>query len=498
MGKKRTHEEYVAEVAMKNPNIEVVEEYIDAHTKILHRCKIDDVAWKISPDKVLMGQGCEKCKSRKISQRFARSHDDYVQNVAKINPNIEVLEKYINSSTRIKHRCKIDNTVWTPFPANILRGEGCPTCGKKSMADALRKSHIDYVREVEQINPNIEVVGEYVDAKTNVLHRCKIDGYEWSPTPDSVLSGRGCPQCRNLAMHQKFIKPHSIYVQELFEINPNIEVLEAYVDSDTKILHKCLLDDYIWPARPSSLLGGVGCPRCANKERYTSEAFSVRLHSVHPNIDLVGLLTSVKKPTLFRCTIDGYEWSAIPNDVLKSLGCPKCNGRVSMSHQEYVDLVRSIHPNVDVVEEFQYKSIPILHRCAIHDYTWATRPYHVLNGHGCPLCCSSVGERFVRNYLIQHNIGFEPQYKFEHCRNKKQLPFDFYLPELNVCIEYDGIQHFRPVEFFGGQTAFEECRKNDAIKNKFCETSQIILLRIRYDQDIFQVLDEFFKTIQNN
>lgn len=78
------------------------------------------------------------------------------------------------------------------------------------------------------------------------------------------------------------------------------------------------------------------------------------------------------------------------------------------------------------------------------------------------------------------------------CKNKRKLPFDFYIPDLNVCIEYDGIQHFYPVDQFGGENAFQECQLNDSIKNAFCQTSNITLLRIRYDQNVIQVLDDFF------
>ena len=62
----KTHEKYIKDLAQKNPNIEVIEEYINAHTKILHRCKIDNYEWRVMPTKVLEGKGCPVCAGKQI------------------------------------------------------------------------------------------------------------------------------------------------------------------------------------------------------------------------------------------------------------------------------------------------------------------------------------------------------------------------------------------------------------------------------------------------
>ena len=62
----------------------------------------------------------------------------------------------------------------------------------------------------------------------------------------------------------------------------------------------------------------------------------------------------------------------------------------------------------------------------------------------------------------------------------KPLPFDFYLPNYNICIEYDGEQHFKPIKYFGGQKAFQSQQQKDEIKNKYCQDNKIKLIRISY------------------
>jgi very-short-patch-repair endonuclease len=109
-----------------------------------------------------------------------------------------------------------------------------------------------------------------------------------------------------------------------------------------------------------------------------------------------------------------------------------------------------------------------------------------LQGQGCPFCNESKGEALVDNILKSSNVNFIRQYKFTDCTNKKEgrfcrkLPFDFYIPESNTCIEYDGIQHFQSVSNFGGDEMFEQVKRKDEIKNQYCEENGIKLIRIPY------------------
>lgn len=74
----------------------------------------------------------------------------------------------------------------------------------------------------------------------------------------------------------------------------------------------------------------------------------------------------------------------------------------------------------------------------------------------------------------------------------KYMEFDFYLPDYNTCIEYDGIQHFEPVKYFGGISTLDKIKKSDLIKNKYCNDFKINLVRISYKDNIINKLDDFF------
>lgn len=114
--------------------------------------------------------------------------------------------------------------------------------------------------------------------------------------------------------------------------------------------------------------------------------------------------------------------------------------------------------------------------------------------HGGQLCddCSnqrSVGETKIKKYLENNKIIFIPQKTFEDCKDIRPLPFDFYLPDYNIIIEFDGRQHFGETNYF--KYSYEKTHCHDEIKNNYCYTHGIYLIRIPYWKidKIEQILD---------
>lgn len=99
----------------------------------------------------------------------------------------------------------------------------------------------------------------------------------------------------------------------------------------------------------------------------------------------------------------------------------------------------------------------------------------------CFYCQYSKGETRIEDFLLANSISYVKQHTFESCIYKRKLKFDFYLPEFNVCIEYDGIQHFEAQEHFGGEQKYTELCIKDDIKNEFCFTNDIGMIRISYE-----------------
>ena len=95
----------------------------------------------------------------------------------------------------------------------------------------------------------------------------------------------------------------------------------------------------------------------------------------------------------------------------------------------------------------------------------------------------SFGENKITKILQQHSINFETQKKFENLKfsNGYFARFDFYLPDYNTIIEYDGRQHFiQGNGVFDNKEKFAQTQAHDQIKNKYCKNNNIILIRIPY------------------
>lgn len=113
-------------------------------------------------------------------------------------------------------------------------------------------------------------------------------------------------------------------------------------------------------------------------------------------------------------------------------------------------------------------------------------------GNRCPHCKQTNGEMNISYFLEKNQINFEYQYSFKDCKFKRTLPFDFYIPSLNLCIEYDGKQHYEINEYFGGRDGFIDTKIRDTIKNIYCKNNNIKLLRIPYRKfnDIENILKD--------
>ena len=354
-----------------------------------------------------------------------------------------------------------------------------------------RKTHEEYVEELMVKNPNIEVVEKYIDAKTPILHRCKIDGYEWCAKPNNILNRKGCPKCaRNIKL------THEQYVERVFETNQYIEVIGQYINMKTSILHKCRKHNIKWMAMPECILDGKGCKECMKekiglKNSKTHEQYLKELSLINSDIIVIEEYSGANTPILHQCILCGHMWKASPANILNGTGCPKCAGNIKRTHEEYVLEVYEKNQYIEVIGQYINANTPILHRCKIDGCEWYASPYNILTGKGCPQCKESSGERMVRQWLENHNIQYEFQKIFSNCIDKKPLPFDFYLPDYNSCIEYQGGQHYFPVDYFGGQEKFELQIQHDKIKFNYCKKNNIKLLCIRYDENINEALTNF-------
>lgn len=169
---------------------------------------------------------------------------------------------------------------------------------------------------------------------------------------------------------------------------------------------------------------------------------------------------------------------------------------VRKTTEQFIKEANEVHDFKFSYEKTNYvkNQIKVIITCPVHG-DFNQNPLSHLQGNGCPNCNESKGEKEIAKYLDKNEISYYRQHKFDDCKNIFTLPFDFYLPKYRTAIEFDGIQHYEPLNFFGGIGYFEKLKTNDKIKNDYCEDNYINLIRIRYDQidDIYKILYENFK-----
>lgn len=266
MPRKRTHDEFVNDISIKNPNIEIIGQYIDNRTHVSVKCLKHDVIWDTIPQSLYLGMGCELCRVEKISSAHRTKRDDFVKAVESINPNVEIIGEYKGQRKQIEVRCKVHNIIWNPRADSILDGRGCKECAKEKQSVALAIPEDEVVSRIAKVSPSVMMIGGYVDTSSRAKFECKTCGNIWYPIVNSVLNGHGCKKCGFNKISEKNRLSNDEFVARLSKINPTIKPLEKYVSGRHSIKMECTSCGKIWSTRPDGLLEGYGCPNCASSK----------------------------------------------------------------------------------------------------------------------------------------------------------------------------------------------------------------------------------------
>lgn len=170
--------------------------------------------------------------------------------------------------------------------------------------------------------------------------------------------------------------------------------------------------------------------------------------------------------------------------------CPSCNREMVRSRMlrdidDVENYINSINNN-KLLNKEDYKGNDIANlkiQCGICGEIFTTSLVHYQAGKiMCRKCSSAIshGELAIKEVLDGYHVHYKEEYWFSDCRDINPLPFDFYLPDYNLCIEYQGGQHYKSVEFFGGEEAFKIRQLHDQIKRDYCNLNNIVLIEIPY------------------
>lgn len=392
--KRKTHEEFLNELKIKNNNIKVLGEYKNCSTKIEVQCKKCSYEWMTLPNSLIRGRGCPKC-----ANNIKKTTNQFIKEMSEYNKHIEVIGEYDTALKPIKVRCKICGNEWEAKPNRLLQGAQCMNCIKPHtsfMEQFILISFKSILGDDEVISRDTSAIGIeldiylpnynlaiepgtwlYHETKSENIdlikrNKCKENGirlitiYDTYPKDkkrpfdddcyvfDGYLNEYGYErlikltkelfnliniknnnldwtEIANLSYEACHINANDDFISKLHKINPNLIVLEKYKGSHTPILvknKKCGHKE--WKARPYTLLKGIGCPECgrikAAKTRTRSHSdFVKEMKIISPSIKIRGKYKKVTERIEVECLNCGKVWNPLAYSLLSGKGCPHCS-----------------------------------------------------------------------------------------------------------------------------------------------------------------------------
>lgn len=267
--------------------------------------------------------------------------------------------------------------------------------------------------------------------------------------------------------------------------------LMNYINNVTKIKIICPKHG-IFEQRPNDHRKS-GCPKCHKLQLSDFIDKSNKVHNYKYDYILIKNIKNIKQKIKIICPEHGVFEQRIDGHI-NGIGCKKCaDESYIIGVEKFIEKSNNIHRNKYdyslVYKNYinQHSKIKII--CPNHGIFEQNASNHT-SGNGCPVCKESKGEKIIRYYLEDNNIKYIYQKIFKDCIYKKYLFYDFYLSDLNICIEYDGEHHFEPINYFGGLTIFNEVKIKDQIKNEYCKNNNIHLIRISFKDNINNILNQ--------
>lgn len=227
------------------------------------------------------------------------------------------------------------------------------------------------------------------------------------------------------------------------------------------------------------------CQFChTSREGITKANYQKLLDAAEKADKEVTLFTKTGKIAIFKCKKCNGEFSREPLRFLKNQSCPMCESRVRPLSIELVKKQLKEKGDFSFVDESQYSTLHskvlLRHGCG---FIWSVSLSKILNDNSyCPKCSKKVskGERAILKFLDKNQIVYI--YQWKRLIDGRNHFFDFYLPDNNLVIEFQGEQHYTPVNYFGGEEAYKARIKRDDLKRAWCKENDIRMLEISWKE----------------
>lgn len=294
-------------------------------------------------------------------------------------------------------------------------------------------------------------------------------------------------------MPEKYSKEKIINkIREKHGNNIVIVNIDNLINCQTKTEFKCNKCGNVWSARPYSVIAGHGCRKCYDKRNSERriipfDAINDKLKQSGCNAQIISGYIDTRHHAIAKCNRCGNEWKASPRDLINGHGCPMCNDSWKNKRKTKEDFIKEMNELYHgeyiylINKKYVLTKDIIEYICPVHGRI-KQNVYTHIQGNGCKFCRESGMEKKIRFMLEDNGIFYISQYKPKWL---ELLSYDFYIPNLNIAIECQGLQHFMAVETFGGEIEFEKTKERDKKKK---------MLSKKYNTELIYYLDKDFNS----
>lgn len=394
---------------------------------------------------------------------MTKTHSEYKKEIKAKHPTIILLDKYTKATNRIKVQCDVCGKIWEPYAYSLSDGKGCPHCSaiqgsKNNQGKTGLKNQSKFIKEMNSINPNIEIIGVYVNTHTNVKCKCKICKSIWEAKPYALLQNHGCPRCAksgtsfmeqfilhafktalgnskvlsrdkkaigkeldiyipdqklaiepgNWYLHEKRISVN-IQKKELCKKN-GIRLITVYDKFNPRMVKPFKTDCYVFEEDlnkedhsiiielTKQLLREVGIKETnnlnwdkieelayINSKAMNHEEFVKRINNIHPNISVLDTYKNSNKRLRVRCNKCGYEWQAVPGNMMAGDGCRQCGAK--KAHEKFIkkrelfeEEVKRANPDIEIIGQYMGRHKKVKAKCLICGHVWYPQASSLLRG----------------------------------------------------------------------------------------------------------------------
>lgn len=381
--------------------------------------------------------------------------------------NYDLIEQTFLTTDKVAIQC-LEHGVFYQKATAHYTGAGCPECGRIKSDNGRALTTEQYVQKsISKFGDKFcYLKTKYVRKEIDVVITCPVHGDFVTNPPQHLIFKHGCAKC-------DYEIPRQIKYRKLLEKAKKVhgdkyDYSKVIVgNASDKMEIGCPAHGYFWQSLYDHAEKGNGCASCSRaSDRLSLSDFISKSRAVHGDKYDYSKVEYETNASMIRITCSKHgEFVQRASSHLAGCKCKKCFQEESrLTTEQFITNAKRIHGDTYDYSKVKYRDnkhkVEIV--CSKHGSFWQKPNTHTSSGTGCQLCQESKGEKAVEVFLKKYGIVHIREYRIK----PYLFRYDFYLPEFNIYIEFNGQQHYKPVEIFGGHEAFVKTQERDELKKQ--------------------------------